>query len=174
MSAFSRRPGAQVKRRVLNFIYLKPLNILEVREISVLAGRRFFEEFKFLLQRTVTVVTTDGKEYVGSMAGYNPDTMSVCLKDVRDKQGNVLDRIFINGSIVAQIYAVEKPFDLRGLADRLEKVFPRMVNLYEDLGVIVVMDKIRVGEKGIIEGRGPAAERVKTVYDEFVREQPKS
>ena len=145
-----------------------------MREISVLAGRRFFEEFKFLLQRTVTVVTTDGREYVGSLAGYNPDTMSVCLKDVRDKNGNMLDRIFINGSIVAQIYAVGKPFDLRGLADRLERVFPRMVNLYEDLRVIVVMDKIRVGEKGVIEGTGPAAERVQKVYDEFLREQAKS
>jgi len=147
---------------------------LEVRKISVLPGRSFFEEFKFLLQRTVTVVTTDGKEYVGSLAGYNPDNMSVCLKDVRDKKGNVLDRIFINGSIIAEIYGVGKPFDLRGLAARLEKVFPRMVNLYEDLGVIVVMDKIRIGEKGIIEGSGPAAERVKKVYDEFLREQAPS
>jgi len=146
---------------------------MEVKEISALAGRRFFEEFKFLLQRTVTVVTTDGKRYVGKLAGYNPENMSVCLKGVKDKNGNVLDRIFINGSIIAQIYAVGKPFDLKGLAARLEKVFPRMVNLYEDLGVIVVMNRIRVGEKGIIEGKGPAADRVQKVYDEFIREQAK-
>jgi len=46
-----------------------------------------------------------------------------------------------------------------------------MVKLYEDAGVIVVMDKIRVSERGIVEGSGPAAERVKRVYDEFIKEK---
>jgi hypothetical protein len=46
-----------------------------------------------------------------------------------------------------------------------------MVNLYEEAGVIVVMDRIRVTEKGIAEGSGPAAERVKKVFDEFMKEQ---
>jgi hypothetical protein len=46
-----------------------------------------------------------------------------------------------------------------------------MVRLSESAGVILVMDRIRVSEKGIIEGAGPAAERVQKVYDEFLREQ---
>jgi hypothetical protein len=33
------------------------------------------------------------------------------------------------------------------------------------------MDRIRVNEKGIIEGAGPAAERVQRVFDEFMREK---
>jgi hypothetical protein len=33
------------------------------------------------------------------------------------------------------------------------------------------MDRIRVNEKGIIEGSGPAAERVQRVFDEFIREK---
>jgi hypothetical protein len=37
--------------------------------------------------------------------------------------------------------------------------------------VIVVMDKIRVTEKGLIEGSGPAADRVKKVFDEFRKER---
>ncbi|MFQ5762986.1 MAG: Lsm family RNA-binding protein, partial [Candidatus Bathyarchaeia archaeon] len=49
-------------------------------------------------------------------------------------------------------------------------VFPRLVKLYEDVGVIVVMDKIRLTKEGIIEGSGPAAERVKKVYEEFLKE----
>jgi RNA-processing ribonucleoprotein Sm-like component len=35
----------------------------------------------------------------------------------------------------------------------------------------VVMDRIRVTEKGIVEGSGPAAERVQKVYEEFLREK---
>jgi len=95
------------------------------------------------------------------------------LADAKDESGNLIQRIFLNGSTIAQIYTTEKPFDLQALADRLEKVFPTMVKFYSEAGVIVVMDKIRIGEKGIIEGKGPAAERVQKVYDEFVRERAK-
>jgi hypothetical protein len=36
------------------------------------------------------------------------------------------------------------------------------------------MEKIRVTEKGIIEGSGPAAERVQKVYDEFMKDATKT
>jgi len=134
-------------------------------------GRRmYFEEFSKLLRRVVTVRTMDGQVYIGSLEGYNPETMSVCLVDAKDEKGKTIPRLFLSGNVVAQIFATEKPFNIRGLADRLEKVFPRMVKLYDDVGVIVVMDKIRLNAAGIIEGSGPMAERVRRVYEEFMRE----
>ena len=134
-------------------------------------GRRmYFEEFSRILRRVVTVRTMDGQTYTGNLEGYNPETMSVCLVDARDEKGKAIPRIFLNGIVVAQIIATEKPFNIKGLADRLEKVFPRMVKLYDDVGVIVVMDRIRLNSSGIIEGAGPMAERVQRVYDEFMRE----
>jgi hypothetical protein len=65
---------------------------------------------------------------------------------------------------------VEKPFDLKALADRVEKVFPTMVKLYEDKGFIWVMDKVKLTENGVVEGSGPAAERVQKVYEQFIGE----
>jgi hypothetical protein len=76
----------------------------------------------------------------------------------------------LNGNVVAQILAIEKPFDLKALANRLEKVFPRLVKLYEDKGFIWVMEKVKVTEKGVIEGTGPAAERVQKVCEQFLSE----
>ena len=99
--------------------------------------------------------------------------MSICLADAKDETGKVSQRLFINGRIISEIYSMEKPFDLKGLTDRLEKVFPRMVKLYDEANVIVVMNKIRIGEKGLIEGSGPAAERVQKVYEEYMKEQNK-
>jgi alpha-amylase/alpha-mannosidase (GH57 family) len=49
-------------------------------------------------------------------------------------------------------------------------VFPRLVKLYEDKGFIWVMEKVKVTEKGVIEGTGPAAERVQKVYEQFLSE----
>jgi small nuclear ribonucleoprotein (snRNP)-like protein len=134
------------------------------------AQRKFFTEVAALVDKNVMVITTTGKTYSGSLIGINPDTLSLCLADAKDEEGRTLHRVFLNGSVVAQIISVEKPFDLKALADRLEKVFPTMVKLYEDKGFIWVMDKVKVTEKGVVEGSGPAAERVQKVYEQFVSE----
>jgi len=134
------------------------------------AQRKFFGEIGALLDRTVMVTTINGKEYTGTLTGINPETLSLCLAEAKDEKGRIIHRAFLNGVIVAQIFAVEKPFDLKALAERLEKVFPRLVRLYEDKGFIWVMDKIKVTEEGIAEGTGPAAERVQKVYDQFLSE----
>jgi len=135
-----------------------------------LSQRRFFTEVGALIDKTVTVVTSDGKSYTGSLVGLNPDNLSLCLAEAKDDKGKLIHRVVLNGSAVTQILAVEKPFDLRALADRLEKVFPTLVKLYEDKGFIWVMDKIKVTEKGVVEGSGPAAERVQKVYGQFLSE----
>lgn len=139
--------------------------------MSSLPDRRFMEEITALLQKVVTVSTNDGKNYTGVLAGVDSHTFNLCLSDVKDESGRFLHKLFLNGGRVVQIFSSEKPFNLQALADRLERVFPRMVKLSEGAGVIQVMERIRVSEKGIIEGTGPAAERVQKVYDEFIRDQ---
>ena len=135
-----------------------------------IAQRKFFTEVAGLVDSSVVVVTTGGKKYGGTLVGVNPDSLSLCLADVKGEGDAVLHRVFLNGSVVAEILSVEKPFDLRALSERLEKVFPTMVRLYEDNGFIWVMDKVKVTEKGVVEGSGPAAERVQSVYEHFIGE----
>lgn len=134
------------------------------------AQRRFFTEVTALVDKSVIVSTTTEKTYSGTLVGINPDTLSLCLADAKDQEGKALHRVFLNGTVVAQILSVEKPFNIKALSDRLEKVFPTMVRLYEDKGFIWVMDKVKVTEKGVVEGSGPAAERVEKVYEQFVSE----
>jgi small nuclear ribonucleoprotein (snRNP)-like protein len=129
------------------------------------------EEITTLLQKVITVTTSDGKNYTGILSGVDSHSFNLCLTDAKDESGRLVHKLFLNGKKVAQIFSSEKPFNLQSLADRLERVFPRMVKLSEGAGVIVVMDRIRVSEKGILEGTGPAAERVQKVYDEFIRSQ---
>lgn len=116
------------------------------------------------------MATIDGKSYIGTLVGINPENMSLCLSEAKDEKGQMLHRVVLNGNVVANVLAVEKPFDLKALAERLEKVFPTMVRLYEGKGFIWVMEKIKVTEKGVAEGTGPAAERVQKVYGQFMSE----
>jgi len=134
------------------------------------AQRKFFTEVSALADKNVIVVTASGKKFSGNLIGINPDTLSLCLSGAKDEEGRILHRVFVNGNTVSQILTVEKPFDMKALADRLEKVFPTMVRLYEDKGFIWVMDKVKITEKGVVEGSGPAAERVQKVYEQFMGE----
>ena len=134
------------------------------------AQRKFFTEITALVDKNVIVSTTTEKTYSGTLIGINPDTLSLCLAEAKDQEGKILHRVFLNGNIVAQILSVEKPFNIKALAERLEKVFPTMVRLYEDKGFIWVMDKVKATEKGVVEGTGPAAERVQKVYEQFISE----
>ena len=135
-----------------------------------MAQRKFFSEVTALTDTSVVVATTTGKTYSGTLMGINPDTLSLCLANAKDEKGKDLHRVFLNGSVVAQILSVEKPFDLKALSERLEKVFPTMVKLYEDKGFIWVMERVKVTESGVVEGSGPAAERVQKVFEQFVSE----
>ena len=134
------------------------------------AQRKYFSEITALADKNVVVLTAAGKKLSGILLGINPDTMSLCLAEAKDEEGKALHRVFLNGNSVTQILSVEKPFDLKALSGRLEKVFPTMVKLYEDKGFIWVMDKVKVTEKGVVEGSGPAAERVEKVFVQFMGE----
>ena len=134
------------------------------------AKRNFYGEVGSLLDKTVMVITVDGKKYTGTLSGIDPDTLSLSISDAKDEKGTAVHKMFLNGKTVGQIFTIEKPFDLKALSERLEKVFPTMVKLYEDQGFIWVMEKIKVTEKGVIEGSGPIAERVNRVYNMFTKE----
>jgi small nuclear ribonucleoprotein (snRNP)-like protein len=134
------------------------------------AKRNFYGEVGMLLDKTVMVITVDGKKYSGILSGIDPETLSLSLSDAKDDKGTTTHKIILNGKVLGQIFTIEKPFDLKALSERLEKVFPTMVKLYEDQGFIWVMEKIKVTEKGIVEGSGPIAERVNRVYSLFTKE----
>ena len=76
-----------------------------------------------LADKTVAVVTTNGKTFNGTLIGINPDNMSLCLADAMEG-GKQLHRIVLNGAIVAQISTADKPFDLKSLAGQTRKSLP--------------------------------------------------
>ncbi len=134
------------------------------------AQRKYFTEVAALADKNVAVVTTNNKTFNGTLIGVNPDNLSLTLADAKDEKGMLFHRIVLNGSTVMSIASAEKPFDLKALAGRLEKVFPTMVKLYQDQGFIWVMDKVKLTDRGVTEGSGPAAERVQRVYEQFMSE----
>ena len=133
-----------------------------------MASQQFRREFSIFLNEQVKVELKDGSVITGTLRAYDPDTFSLLLEDASVK-GEVYKSIMINGSVISIVYLKEKRVDLEALAKKLEEVFPRLVDYKKGLGVIIVMNKIRVTEEGVEGEPGPAYDRVKKIYDEFIK-----
>ena len=133
------------------------------------AFRKFGEESIQFIGKKVSIETSDNKSYNGTLIGIN-EKLDVILTDL---ETSGIIKIIINGSFVKEIRLMEKPFDLKALGERFSRVFPGLVKVREDVGAIIVMDKIKVTQNGIEEGTGLAADRIKAIYEEFIRETKK-
>ncbi|MCP8319173.1 MAG: Lsm family RNA-binding protein [Candidatus Methylarchaceae archaeon HK01B] len=139
-------------------------------DLSSIIYKKFNNEIVSMIGRKVVVETSEGKNYEGDLVGVD-GSLNVILDNVSGVGENVY-KVVLNRDFLKEIRLVEKPFDLKALAERLNRVFPGLVRIREDIRSIIVMDKIKVTEQGV-EGSGLAVERVKSVYDEFVRESKK-
>lgn len=135
--------------------------------------RKFFIELQNLMNKKVRVVTVAKQVFEGELQGFDQNTLAFCLINANDSEGIKYHRAFILGHEIAAIFEVEKPFDMKGLADEISKLFPQpgQVKLHESAGVISVLDnKITVTEAGV-EGEGPLAERISAVYNKYMEEK---
>lgn len=131
--------------------------------MAVAPARRYVEELASFTGRKVVVETVDGRKYDGVLLGI-ADNLSLVLGGFEGGSYKVA----LNGAIVKEIRLVEKPFDLKTLAETINKVFPGLVRLREEIGAIIVMDKIKVTESGVVEGTGPSADKVRQIYDAYL------
>ncbi len=138
--------------------------------MSSIVYRRFGDELSFFIGKPVAVITGEGKEYGGVLLGVD-ESLNLILDRVTGAGENVF-KVAINGSNVREIKLKAKPYDLKALGERMNRVFPGLVSVREDIGVIMVMDKIKVTEKGV-EGSGLAVDKAKAIYDEYMRETKK-
>tara|TARA_B100001245_G_C22515840_1_gene260306 strand:- start:35 stop:466 length:432 start_codon:yes stop_codon:yes gene_type:complete len=137
--------------------------------------RKFNEEISNLIGSFVSVVTSNGNKYKGKLIGIT-ENLNLVLDNIESKEENKEEKVYkivLNGDFVSEIGLLSEPFNLKALGERLEKVFPGLVKVHEDIKAIIVMDKIKVTDKGLTEGIGLAAERVRAVYEEFIKDTDK-
>lgn len=136
--------------------------------MSSMIFRKFGEEIASFIGRAVVVETREGRQYTGQLLAID-ENLNLILDRVSGA-GEGVFKIVINGGDVKEIKLTERPFDFKALAERLNRVFPDLVKVREDIGAIIVMEKIKVTEKGVVEGTGLAADKVRSIYEEYMRE----
>ena len=137
--------------------------------MSALVIRKFGEETLQFLGKKVSIETSDNKVYSGTLAGID-EKLDIVLDNV---EAHGIMKLILNGSFVREVRLMEKPFDFKALADRFTRVFPGLVKIRDDIGAIIIMDRIKVTQSGVEEGTGPTADRVRQIYDDFMKETRK-
>ena len=146
--------------------------------------RKMISELNNLLGKKVAVVLSTGKRYRGILLGFDHPELNIMLADaVEIGQGEekTIPRLLIRGTVLAELHALEKSlFDPKEFADYLRvklALRPDAVRVYEDAGVVVVFNSIRVTPEGV-EGAGPYVPKIDAILKEYLRakskgEQPK-
>ena len=137
------------------------------------AKRSYQKEINTFVNKRVGIVLKDKSKYIGELKGVNPETLTcVLVKAKREGETAELHRICLNGNQVSEIYLEEAPFDLSGLKDELEQIFrrPGDVKVYDEAGLIVVLERVKVSETGV-DGSGPVADRVRAIFDRYAKTQ---
>lgn len=141
-----------------------------------MSARRILSEFNSILDKTVTVRLTNSKTYTGTFYSFELNPFLVTLIDVKDSEKNSFYKVIINGSAIEEIQLKSRPtFDVKEFGQKLEKdlnLRPGDVKIYDDVGVLTVMDKIKVSEVGV-EGTGPLAQRVYEIYNDYISKRKK-
>ncbi len=136
------------------------------------AARRFTARINKLVDKVVIVRLSTGKWYKGKLAGFDPNTLSLALEGAVDNEENNWPIVIVKGDVVSEIL-VEKSaiFDPKEFADFIVKmgnIPPHQVRVYEDLGIVEVARSVRVSKDGV-EGAGPLAHRLNSLFREYLR-----
>jgi small nuclear ribonucleoprotein (snRNP)-like protein len=138
--------------------------------------RRLLSELNSLVGKRVQVVLTNGSVYEGILLGFDHPEMNIVLGNAKSSRGDSYPRLFIRGSVIAELRALEVSlFDPQEFANYIVRklgIRPDAVRVYQDAGVVVVFNSIRVTASGV-EGAGPMAARISYALKEYLEAKAK-
>lgn len=128
-------------------------------------------ELDKFLNKEVVVELRDGRRLNGLLRAIDPNTLNMVLGNVRIGRDEY-SLVIIGGADVRAVFLRAVKFDLAELARRIERLFPSpgMVVYRPSERAILVMNRVRVTQEGVEGDRGVIYEKVKQVFDEYMRE----
>ena len=136
------------------------------------ATRRFTARLNSLLDKTITVRLTNGRAYTGKLVGFEHSSLSLVLESATDNENKNWPIVIIRGGVISEILVSETAiFDAKEFAEFLVRyggIPLHQIKVYEDLNVVEVAKSVRVTKNGV-EGAGPLAHRLNTLFREYLR-----
>ncbi|AWR94445.1 Lsm family RNA-binding protein [Acidianus brierleyi] len=138
--------------------------------------RRIVSDINSLLDKTVIVKLVNNRVYTGQLSSYELTPFIISLSNAKDNDNNTFFKVILNGNNITEILVKNAPlFDVKEFADIIEhslNLRPGDVKVYEEAGVITVLERIKVTEGGV-EGNGPLAQRIYDMYNDYMSKKRK-
>ena len=135
-------------------------------------ARRFVSRLNSILDRTITVKLTNGKYYSGRLSGYDPSSYTVMLENAKDNDGNVWPLAIIFSNNISELLIGESEvFNAKEFSEFLAifgNIERHLIKIYDDINVVEVGKNIKVSKNGV-EGSGPLAQKIYSIYREYLR-----
>jgi small nuclear ribonucleoprotein (snRNP)-like protein len=136
------------------------------------ATRRFMAKLNNLLDKNVIIRLKTGRSYKGSLAGFDPNTLSVVLESAVDDDNNSWPIVIVRGDSLSEILVEQGAiFDAKEFAEFIVKygnIPAYQVRVYDDINVVEISRTVRVSKDGV-EGAGPLAHRLNSLFREYLR-----
>jgi small nuclear ribonucleoprotein (snRNP)-like protein len=136
------------------------------------ASREFNKYLNAALNQLVKVeLDIQNRYYIGRLAGFDIQSLTLVLDSAKDEKNNKFDKIFIRGNTWTTMVQMGEPFPIEKLLDRIRKIMTgEEITLSDDNKIYLLGGKIVVSDKGV-EGKGPTKDRIQKLFDTFVGEQ---
>ncbi len=130
--------------------------------------RQYNTELGNFLDKIVKVYLKEDKFFVGLLKGVSEDS-NLILVNAKNEKSKIFPAILVRSEYYNYVSLEEEPFPLKALAERIATIFPKgHVDYIEEQNVISILSgKIIVNEEGV-KGTGPSADRVRTIYQQFI------
>ncbi|MEM0340514.1 MAG: Lsm family RNA-binding protein [Acidilobaceae archaeon] len=136
------------------------------------ASRRLYSKLSSLLDKEVSVKLTNGRLYKGKLGGLDFSNLNMILEKAVDSDGRTWPLVFISGTSISEVILEEgSVFDAKEFAEFLAVqggIGRHLIKIYEDVNIVEIGKMIRVSANGI-EGSGPMAQKIHTLYLEYLR-----
>lgn len=141
-----------------------------------MSSRRVSGDLNTLIDKTIIVKLSNNKTYSGVLSSFELSPFMISLTNAKDNENNTYYKVIINGSLITEILIKNAPiFDPREFAELVAKelnIRSADIKVYEEAGIVTILDKIKVSENGV-EGSGPLAQKVYDIYNSYVEKKKK-
>ncbi len=136
------------------------------------AARRFTVKLNTLLDKVVIVKLVNGRYYKGKLSGFDQATLSLALEAATDSENNNWPIAIIYGNTISEILVEEGAiFSAKEFSEFLVKhggIPAHQIRVYEDINIVEIARSVKVSKDGV-EGSGPLAHRINTMFREYMR-----
>lgn len=137
-------------------------------------ARRAIYDINSLIDKNIIVKLTNNKTYTGQLTSFEITPFIITLTNAKDNENNKFYKVIINGNLISEILIQSQPlFNPKEFAEIVQRSLNLRqadIKVYEEAGIVVILDKIKVSENGV-EGSGALAQRIYDLYNEYMEKR---